>query len=1184
MGPGISSYFKLLKALAWLFLIWTVLTIPMVTLVTFGTRDSSFADTPFLAELTLGQVSALARPGSHLFLPVFRSRAVVPGPPGALCFARPDERVCVCRPVRAQLGDDLNVTSVEIIGTNCAPEGSASAPCTITKLEAAQIFTGADLFAVMIFAAAYVWIRVMEKRESAVVDLQHITVQDYTAMIPSVPPFTKPEHVRAHFESLRGSPAIADVQVAEDDAELLRIFVKRGRLIKRVTDLTEQQAKARACSQDRQEARLLVRRTRLKAKIKKLNKKARAVKANDRALAAFVTFERHKDFVQTVKLYRGRRFFVCCDDGLDMPVPQARKRGKRRLGAAMEAIASTAGALSAAVSGSPAASDIEIRTVPARIKVKAAPAPSTIMWHNLHIEWRSRMLRRSVTATLSVVLLALSIVVGFVASVQQATAVGATEGVCDEDLTQEQLKTAAVAAGAGSPDAACYCGYLSRADAVTLAGVARSLCSPWATDVLLATVATVGAAAAVPVVNGVFRILLKRMAEWEAHHSINSQAESFAQRLFLLTVINTAALPLLINAAIPGLEALPGNKFDDFVPTWYSTVGVQLTITMLINVVGPHVSPILKYFAILLFRRGHCDQRCGVACLGDPGKRAASQRQLNSWFEGPQFRLDTRYAAVMQTVFVTLLFASMLPLLVPIAFVNLVVSFYVDKWLLLRFYRTPPHYDVHLGRALTSWIPWALFMHLAMAAYAMSTPQIFSSDVTDSKVVSDVSGVAKALGSQVAGVVDRLSQAHVLALTIAALVCVGILLLSKCVGGMTRLFVSALAIISCGSCDFQSKEELEPACAKMPFSRARDEDALEGIKSYSLMQNPDIAKALAIAPDVARHKTRVVELRDELPDDLPDAADAGDYHGSAGGAASAAEPSVPRPPPSPPSLPEAGATAPRPSILIDEDDHVAGSIDEKGLGGKPRHRLTDTARERVLGTPRTAQGWVDAVGGRRARMEEAEAEAAEDSRLLGAEFSSRMLAAWKRGEDQAAHANGGRTEGGHQDFDFDDASSEDDEEPHRYEDDALGESDDDSIGEQAVSGAGVGQRQEYTDRAASGAWASASPAMPRTRSGMEVFAGEDLPRTRSGMAVASAASMPRTRSGMAVASPLLQERHAGARPAPPVLEAGHFIDLDEDSDEDDPDWDVDDDQPVRWTGEGGILRQHSDADHGQWDA
>ena len=105
-----------------------------------------------------------------------------------------------------------------------------------------------------------------------------------------------------------------------------------------------------------------------------------------------------------------------------------------------------------------------------------------------------------------------------------------------------------------------------------------------------------------------------------------------------------------------------------------------------------------------------------------------SQRQLNTLFTGPDFLLTARYSQVLNTVsrrtaacmlassntllfplstvcivgnsplhadvstqmFVTLLYSSGIPLLVPICVCMLGVAYWVDKFLLCRFYRMPP--------------------------------------------------------------------------------------------------------------------------------------------------------------------------------------------------------------------------------------------------------------------------------------------------------------------------------------------------------------------------------------------------------------------------------------------------------------------------------------------------------------
>jgi uncharacterized membrane protein YdbT with pleckstrin-like domain len=67
-------------------------------------------------------------------------------------------------------------------------------------------------------------------------------------------------------------------------------------------------------------------------------------------------------------------------------------------------------------------------------------------------------------------------------------------------------------------------------------------------------------------------------------------------------------------------------------------------------------------------------------------------------FTGPDFLLTARYSQVRRVfmhlvriqMFVTLLYASGIPILVPICVAMLTVAYWIDKTLLCRFYRTPP--------------------------------------------------------------------------------------------------------------------------------------------------------------------------------------------------------------------------------------------------------------------------------------------------------------------------------------------------------------------------------------------------------------------------------------------------------------------------------------------------------------
>jgi hypothetical protein len=95
-------------------------------------------------------------------------------------------------------------------------------------------------------------------------------------------------------------------------------------------------------------------------------------------------------------------------------------------------------------------------------------------------------------------------------------------------------------------------------------------------------------------------------------------------KLFLVQLINTAFLTLFINAnlnyfygsssppALPrsGAWAIFTGPYDDFSQGWYQTVGISIILTMLLNIVTPHMSTVaafLKKRIMLCWDRG-CSQ------------------------------------------------------------------------------------------------------------------------------------------------------------------------------------------------------------------------------------------------------------------------------------------------------------------------------------------------------------------------------------------------------------------------------------------------------------------------------------------------------------------------------------------------------------------------------------------------
>jgi hypothetical protein len=66
-------------------------------------------------------------------------------------------------------------------------------------------------------------------------------------------------------------------------------------------------------------------------------------------------------------------------------------------------------------------------------------------------------------------------------------------------------------------------------------------------------------------------------------------------------------------------------------------------------------------------------------------------------------------------VFVTMAFSGGIPILYAIAAVFFFVTYWVDKILLLKFYRKPPNYSIKMANGVAKWFKWALLMHFIVS-------------------------------------------------------------------------------------------------------------------------------------------------------------------------------------------------------------------------------------------------------------------------------------------------------------------------------------------------------------------------------------------------------------------------------------------------------------------------------------
>jgi len=153
----------------------------------------------------------------------------------------------------------------------------------------------------------------------------------------------------------------------------------------------------------------------------------------------------------------------------------------------------------------------------------------------------------------------------------------------------------------------------------------------------------------------------------------------------------------------------------------YQIVGVSLLLTMIMNVVNPHLLPVVL----------HPIQKCKLWCkerkIAKSRKNSHTQRELNAMYEGKPFTLAERYAIICNTIYVSFFYSSGMPILLLMASITFFVTYYCDKFVLLKKSKTPPQYNEHIAQFAVKLIKPIVYIHLAMSIWIYGSDTVLLS-------------------------------------------------------------------------------------------------------------------------------------------------------------------------------------------------------------------------------------------------------------------------------------------------------------------------------------------------------------------------------------------------------------------------------------------------------------------------
>jgi hypothetical protein len=246
----------------------------------------------------------------------------------------------------------------------------------------------------------------------------------------------------------------------------------------------------------------------------------------------------------------------------------------------------------------------------------------------------------------------------------------------------------------------------------------------------------------VVVVNYALRTVLVLLVRQERHMDSNDEAWATTWQVFWSTFVNTGVITLMVNGD-PNTPSVSVHEFDI---SWYSYVGVAITCTMVLEMIAPHAASLVTEFVSWWRMRRAQSRGAGVYVDGERKGTALhsfpNQRELDEFAAGEQFELQLRYPHILNGIFVTMLYSAGLPLLLPLLAMSILLTYWVEKYMLLRRCQRPQGgEDETLAMLSVQLLPFALVLHLATSVWIYGNSEVSTSNVINVHWISGKAGM-----------------------------------------------------------------------------------------------------------------------------------------------------------------------------------------------------------------------------------------------------------------------------------------------------------------------------------------------------------------------------------------------------------------------------------------------------------
>lgn len=191
-----------------------------------------------------------------------------------------------------------------------------------------------------------------------------------------------------------------------------------------------------------------------------------------------------------------------------------------------------------------------------------------------------------------------------------------------------------------------------------------------------------------------------------------------------------------VTEMILGENAESFNVYDSFTPDWYMDYGKKICLYIFMSSFLINAKDLTEYFKkelIRLWDRNFKtnlkfdpeDEDCDL-----PNSRERVQVRLEQLYMGDVFKGEKNYSRMISTLFVILTYCSGMPIMYVNGFIFYLVTYCVNKYLLLSFYQKSRTLTRSIPLFIAGTLKYGIIIHLAMSMLMLTNKEGFKTQTT----------------------------------------------------------------------------------------------------------------------------------------------------------------------------------------------------------------------------------------------------------------------------------------------------------------------------------------------------------------------------------------------------------------------------------------------------------------------